>query len=257
MKKDLLIEVMAGPGKGRVFRVSGRRFIIGRGPREEVDVNLEPDRFVSRRHAIGHVEEEVIVVEEWPDAPSKAGLITEGMRRKSVRLRAGERLWVGATELVFRFADRPVLSWGEAIRRWCRRLLIFFPLVGVGVGAAAFWPDREESGNDFGSRAFLEQVREARNRGEFALALKLLEHWMGKGTDRNVVEEAERWKGECRRLQARMETLRVLEESLQIEECRDGWLRFALELPTDDPLRGWIEAEPVARLNARLKALGR
>jgi len=250
-----LLEVTAGPGKGRVFRVSGDRFIIGRGPRDEVDVNLEPDRFVSRRHAVGHIENDEVVVNEWPDAPSKAGLMQDGVRRVTVRLKEGERLWVGSTELTFHFAERPTMSWLQTIRRWIRRGLILLPLAAVGVGVAAMWPGHPNRDDTPDPRTILEEVRNARNCSEFGRALNLLSCLDVTGESGEIREEVEHWKGECRRLQGRVGNLQELEKALRIDEARDGWQRLALEFSANDPLRIWIETNAVPRLNARLERL--
>jgi hypothetical protein len=257
MARDLLIEIVGGPGKGRVFRVGGDRFIIGRGPRGEVDVNLEPDRFVSRRHAIRRVEADGIVIEEWPEAPSKAGLVVDGSRRQKVCLADGGRLWVVATELCFRWAERPTSVWREKVRRWLRRLFLLLPLLAVAAGLAAARPLRFEPERRPLSREELAQVWEARNRGDFAAAQAMIRTLREQGEEKEIQEEIERLECECRRWLSRIAALEALEQALRLDECRDEWRRLALDLPAEDPLRSWIENQAMARLTARLQDLER
>lgn len=98
------LEVVNGPHRGTEFALTGRPVRIGRG--SDCELSLEKDGAVSRLHAditlsnTGHFV--------LRDLGSKNGIRIQGneLADRSVRLRDGDRISLGATELIYR-DERP------------------------------------------------------------------------------------------------------------------------------------------------------
>jgi len=191
------------------------------------------------------VENGRILLEDWPDPPSKAGLLVRGKRVPSARLVSGETVTLGRSTLVFHLGARPRVRRLPAVREW--RLPVAFLAAGlagaaavrsVAAGrAAAVEPDR------------LVLAWSARDAGELRQAVQLLEEPAALAVR---TPEAETLVRDCRRNERQFETPRRLEESLRLDEARDAWARLALGMPEGDPLRAWVETACVARISRRL-----
>lgn len=245
------IEIVKGPAKGKVFRVKSSRFSIGRSPEPaEIDCALMEDASVSRRHAIGRVESGRVILEDWPDHPSKAGLVARGRRLDKVTLNDGEAITVGRSTLVFRLTGEKKASpfKGSAWQRW---LMVLALLAITGVGSLA-WSQCREPRNGQGTAGEMEAAWSARCSGDLEDAVKVLRNAKSEGKRREGSEALER---ECKRYARLFEGPRRLEESLRLDEARDAWSRVAMEMRPEDPLRTWVETGCVARLTRQLADL--
>lgn len=98
------LEVATGPHSGRTLALTGAKVRIGRGA--QMDLVLDRDEKVSRHHAeiaFNNAGEFVL-----SDVGSSGGTQVQGndLGTKTVRLRDGDRIRLGATELVYR-DERP------------------------------------------------------------------------------------------------------------------------------------------------------
>lgn len=86
-------------GKERMVEITSRKVIIGR-PSSTMgmpDLNLQPDKNVSRRHAQVTLESGVYWIE---DLGSRLGVLVNGLRLKSKRqIKFGDRILIGRTEV--------------------------------------------------------------------------------------------------------------------------------------------------------------
>ncbi|MFO7535235.1 MAG: FHA domain-containing protein [Kiritimatiellia bacterium] len=251
MDNGIQIEVVNGPGRGTIFTVPGSGFSLGRSTEpDEVSCALMDDVSVSRRHAVGRVEGDRIVLEDWPGCPSKAGLIVGGQRVARVTLAAGETVVLGRTSLAFHplnAKNRP-RQLSPFRRRWLG-VFLFLAIVG-GVTAAV--AGRAKTVSELNPRQEMDQAWSARCSGELEDAVRLLrEARQGKEPG----EGAAAMERECQRYARLFEGPRRLEEALQLDEARDAWTRVALGMRPEDPLRAWVETGCVARLSRQLAEL--
>lgn len=251
MDKLIQIEVVNGPARGTVFNVPGSGFSIGRSAEpEEVTCALMEDVSVSRRHAVGRVEGDRFVLEDWPGHPSKAGLIVGGQRVARVSLAAGETVVVGRTSLAFRSAKENIRS--NRLSPFRRRWLGVFLFLAIVGGVTAAVGGKAKSVSDSTARQEMEQAWSARCSGELEDAVRLL----GQARrGREPHEGAVAMERECQRYARLFEGPRRLEEALQLDEARDAWARVALGMRPEDPLRAWVETGCVARLSRQLAEL--
>jgi hypothetical protein len=89
------LELVTGSETGRIVRLNPPSLVIGRGT--DADLRL-PDTGVSRRHAQLHIRDNVELV----DLGSTNGTSVNGQRIARVTLADGDRITVGATNMVFR-----------------------------------------------------------------------------------------------------------------------------------------------------------
>jgi len=86
-------------GKERMVEITSRKVIIGR-PSSTMgmpDLNLQPDKNVSRRHAQVTLESGVYWIE---DLGSRLGVLVNGLRLKAKRqIKFGDRILIGRTEV--------------------------------------------------------------------------------------------------------------------------------------------------------------
>ena len=253
MNPTIRIEVVKGPEQGRVFEVPSGGFTIGRASREDaVDCALTQDMSVSRHHARGHVTGARLVIEDWPEQPSKAGVIVQGERVSQARLSDGDSVTLGRTVLVFRLmgsAPRRVrVKLSPAIRRWAGvGLFLALLTAGAAVSRGLTGGTGADSKNNGMERAWT-----ARCGGDLQDAMRLLRDARHDGGRHGEVEALER---DCRRYAKLFEEPWRLEESLRLDEARDAWTRLALGMPEGDPLRLWVETGCVARISRQLAEL--
>jgi pSer/pThr/pTyr-binding forkhead associated (FHA) protein len=249
MEALIQIDVLKGPEKGKIFQVPVEGFTIGRSPEPaEITCALMADVSVSRRHAVGRVEGDRVVLEDWPGQPSKAGILVGGRRVETVAVAPGEPVTLGRTTLAFRWPGKRrglEMKMPPVWRRW----LAITAILALTVAGAAAWSSR--SGDVAGEkRDGMEKAWSARCGGDLEEALKTL---------RELPAEEKAGQAaltrECQRYARLFETPRRLEESLRLDEARDAWAKVALEMRADDPLRAWVETGCVARLSRQLAEL--
>jgi hypothetical protein len=251
MEKLIQIDVVKGPEKGKVFQVPVDGFSIGRAIElAEVTCALMADVSVSRRHAVGRVEGDRVLLEDWPGHPSKAGIVVGGRRVSSTTVAAGEPVTLGRTTLAFRWPGRRRGLEVKVPPVWRRWLGVLAVLIVTVAGAAA-WSGRAGGVSEAAPTA-MEKAWTARCGGDLQDALKTL---------RESPESADRSEGrtalqrECQRYSKLFETPKRLEESLRLDEARDAWAKVALDMQPNDPLRTWVETGCVARLSRQLAEL--
>ncbi len=253
MNPTIRIEVVKGPEQGRVFEVPSGGFSIGRAVREDaVDCALVRDMSVSRHHARGHVTGTRLVIEDWPEQPSKAGVIVQGKRVDTAVLSDGDSVTLGHTVLVFRLtasvSRRFRIKLSPAMRRWAGvGLFLSLLMAGTAVSRGLTGGTGADSENNG-----MEKAWTARCGGDLQDAMRLLGDSRHGGGNPGEVEAFER---DCRRYAKRFEEPRRLEESLRLDEARDAWMRLALSMPEGDPLRLWVETGCVARISRQLVEL--
>ena len=82
-------------GKTRSVEVNGQRALLGRKSRKQKpDVDLNPDKSVSRRHAMLWAEEGKYWIE---DLGSTLGTYVNGLRRPKCEVKFGDKIHVGKT----------------------------------------------------------------------------------------------------------------------------------------------------------------
>jgi len=82
-------------GKTRSVGVNGQRAVLGRKSRKEKpDVDLNPDKSVSRRHAIIWAEDGKFWIE---DLGSTLGTYVNGLRRPKCEVKFGDKIHMGKT----------------------------------------------------------------------------------------------------------------------------------------------------------------
>jgi pSer/pThr/pTyr-binding forkhead associated (FHA) protein len=91
---EIVLDMTAGPGSKRSFRVTRSRVLIGRG---SVDVAL-PDPRVSRRHASLEVYGAALLLIK--DLGSTNGTFVNGRRVTACELADGDEIRVGDTTLI-------------------------------------------------------------------------------------------------------------------------------------------------------------
>jgi hypothetical protein len=246
------IEIVKGPSKGKVFRVKGSGFSIGRSPEPgEIDCALMEDMSVSRRHALGRVEGGRFILEDWPDHPSKAGLMAGGKRVDKVSLAEGEPVTVGRSTLVFKLAVDNKKSSFTLPPVWRRWLFVTAMLMLTALGTAA-WSSRREPGGGQGAVNELDTAWSARCSGDLEDAVRVLRNAKQDGKKNAGADALEQ---ECKRVARLFEAPRRLEESLRLDDARDAWQQVALNMRPEDPLRTWVETGCVARLTRQLQEL--
>lgn len=98
-KRQLFLKVLTGPRAGELLRLDKGRVVLGRN---EADVTIE-DAKVSRKHAaIEAISRENIFLR---DLASTNGTYLNGTRIRSKKLRNGDIVRVGSTELQFLWQD--------------------------------------------------------------------------------------------------------------------------------------------------------
>ena len=82
-------------GKTRSVGVHGQRAVLGRKSRKQKpDVDLNPDKSVSRRHAMIWAEDEKFWIE---DLGSTLGTYVNGLRRPKCEVKFGDKIHMGKT----------------------------------------------------------------------------------------------------------------------------------------------------------------
>ena len=82
-------------GKTRSVGVNGQKAVLGRKSRKQKpDVDLNPDKSVSRRHAVIWTEEGKFWIE---DLGSTLGTYVNGLRRPRHEVKFGDKIQVGKT----------------------------------------------------------------------------------------------------------------------------------------------------------------
>ena len=251
MEKLIEIEVVKGPEKGKVFRVPVEGFTIGRSTEPaEVTCALMADVSVSRHHAVGRVEGDRVVLEDWPGYPSKAGILVSGRRLSPATVSPGEPVTLGRTTLAFRWPGKRRgldMTVPPVWKRWLSVLTV----VAITVAGARAWSGRAGGAAQAPSAA-MEKAWSARCGGDLQEALATLrEAPKSEGTGGGQDALAR----ECKRYSKLFETPKRLEESLRLDEARDAWARVAMDMRPDDPLRTWVETGCVARLSRQLAEL--
>ncbi len=252
MEVMVQIDVVKGPGRGKSFSVPGAGFSIGRSTEpDDVACALMDDLSVSRRHAVGRLEGERIVLEDWPGYCSKAGLIIGGKRMAALSLALGEPVTLGRTTLVFR---KPGVGRGVGLKLlpvWRRWACVGVLLLVVAAGTVA-WSNRNGGRMPETVGRSVERAWEARCSGELEDAIRLLQETRQRERQNEGVSAMER---ECQRYARLFEGPRRLEESLRLDEAKDAWTKVALSMRADDPLRNWVETGCVARLSRQITEL--
>lgn len=102
LNRELFLEFMAGPKKGRSFKFAKGRVILGRG--EEADLKLD-DQNASRKHAMieAYSREQIYI----SDLASQNGTWLNGMQIRTTKLFHGDLIRVGNTVLKFVIQDVP------------------------------------------------------------------------------------------------------------------------------------------------------
>jgi hypothetical protein len=95
-KSGRRLELVTGSETGRIIRLTPPSLVIGRGA--DADLRLS-DTGVSRRHAELHVDPDDVTL---VDLGSTNGTSVNGRRVDRARLRDGDRISLGATDIVFR-----------------------------------------------------------------------------------------------------------------------------------------------------------
>jgi hypothetical protein len=252
MNEMIQIEIVKGPAKGKVFQVKSSQFSIGRSPEPgEIDCALMDDASVSRRHAVGRVEGGRVILQDWPDHPSKAGLVAGGRRVETVSLTEGEPVTLGRSTLVFRLAGKGTKSPFKLTPVWRRWLMVMALLIVTVTGTAAL-SGRHVAAAGQGAAAEMDKAWQARCSGDLEDAMRVLQNSSQDGSQHEGAIALER---ECRRYAKMFDGPRRLEESLRLDEARDAWSRVAMEMRPEDPLRTWVETGCVARLTRQLAEL--
>jgi pSer/pThr/pTyr-binding forkhead associated (FHA) protein len=94
--KEFVLELTAGPGAPRAFRLSTAVSVVGRAPEAELSV---PDPTVSRQHARLILEDGQVTC---VDLDSRNGILLNGLRVHSAVLREGDVLQLGDVRLTYR-----------------------------------------------------------------------------------------------------------------------------------------------------------
>ncbi len=253
MGKIVQFEVVKGPARGKQFHVPGAGFTIGRSIEpDDVTCALMDDVSVSRRHAVGRLEGNNLVLEDWPGNPSKAGLIVGGKRLSAVALAVGETVTLGRTTLAFRLPDEKRDSGLRLPPVWRRWLSVGALLALMAVGTAAWSAKIGKPAPEAAAEKGVEQAWSARCSGDLEDAIRLLQENRSSEKNNEGTAALER---ECQRYARLFEGPRKLEESLRLDEAKDAWTRVALGMRADDPLRSWVETGCVARLSRQLAEL--
>jgi hypothetical protein len=252
METMIKIEVVKGPERGKTYCVPRTGFSIGRSTEpDEVSCALMDDVSVSRRHAVGRMEGDRIVLEDWPGHPSKAGLVLGGRRLATLSLAVGEMVTLGRTSLVFRLPGDG-RSRGLNLPPVWRRWLCVGALLAMMAAGTAAWRGRMGGAVQASAGNGMDQAWSARCSGDLEDAIRLLrETQVQKGPNEGAVA----LERECQRYARLFEGPRKLEESLRLDEAKDAWARVALGMRSDDPLRNWVETGCVARLSRQLAEL--
>ena len=100
--RELYLEFMTAPKKGRSVKLTTGRVILGRG--EDADLKLD-DEGVSRKHAMieAYSREQIYIT----DLASQNGTWLNGMRIRTTKLLHGDLLRLGNTVLKFVVQDLP------------------------------------------------------------------------------------------------------------------------------------------------------
>ncbi|MCE9614473.1 MAG: FHA domain-containing protein [Lentisphaerae bacterium] len=244
MPGKFVISIIKGPALSRTFTFDQDEVVVGRGA--EVDLPLDDDRSVSRRHAVICLRKHQVHI---LDAGSKAGTFVRDKRVKKATVLSGEAIRFGDSVITVDFeapSGHPIRNESNASRGKSTGiviacgilLLLLLVLLLVKRGTQ---PATSPQG--------LERAIAARNEGDLGSALHILQQLIQHGADPDGQIMA--LHVEYRALKSQMDFALARETTLRLAEARDQWQLLALRLPESDPLRLWME-QRIQRLDRSL-----